>query len=98
LPLGSVEPDSEPIDLCLGGILSQQAIGVLVRATLPGTVRIAEVHRDVGGHREALVVGEFGASDPGQRFVEFLGQPAGLLDPRLDERVRVTAGILASIT
>jgi Bax inhibitor 1 like protein len=36
--------------------LSQQQIGVFVRAALPGTLRIAEVDLDVGGYCEGLVL------------------------------------------
>ena len=38
-------------------VLSQQTIGVLVRATLPGLLRITEVHLNVGRQAEALVIG-----------------------------------------
>ncbi len=31
-----------------GEVLTQQPVGVLVRATLPGTVRVAEVDRHAG--------------------------------------------------
>src|SRR5258707_888811 len=61
---------------------------------LPGTLRIAEVHCDVSCHREALVIGEFEASVPGQRLVEFLRQLLGLLDQCLDDSLRVAAGDL----
>jgi hypothetical protein len=50
----------------LGQILTQQAVGVLTRATLPGTMRVAEVdaHAGVGrqfgmaGHFLSLVIGQ----------------------------------------
>jgi hypothetical protein len=35
----------------LGKVLPQQAVGVLVRAALPGAAGVAEVDRDVGGCR-----------------------------------------------
>ena len=36
-------------------VLSQQAVGVLVAATLPWTARITEVNLHVGDNREAFV-------------------------------------------
>src|SRR6266542_1455080 len=44
-----------------GEVLTEQAVGVLVRAALPWAPGVAEVHRDVGGDREASVVGELHA-------------------------------------
>jgi putative transposase len=57
-------------------VLSQQAIGVLVGASLPGALRIAEVHLQVSGHREVFVIGKLHAQpkrrkapvDKGQRL------------------------------
>src|ERR1700726_1766751 len=40
-------------------VLSQQAIGVLVRAALPGTLRIAETDVDFGRQRKATMIGKF---------------------------------------
>ena len=42
-----------------GKVLSQQTVGVLVRATLPGMLRISEVYLDVGRETEASVIGQF---------------------------------------
>ena len=39
-------------------VLPQQAVGVLVRAALPGALRIAEVDLDVGRQRKAAMVGQ----------------------------------------
>jgi len=39
----------------LGQVLSQQAVGVLVDAALPGTVQIGEVDRHPGGFRQPLM-------------------------------------------
>ena len=59
-----IEPQSNAIEVGLGEareigssreVLSQQAVGVLVAATLPGTARITEVNLHVGGNREAFV-------------------------------------------
>ena len=39
----------------MGEVLSKQAIGVLVRPSLPGTLRVAEVDLDLGGDGQRLV-------------------------------------------
>ena len=58
-----IEPQSNAIEVGLGEareigssreVLSQQAVGVLVAATLPWTARITEVNLHVGGNREAF--------------------------------------------
>src|SRR4029077_20230006 len=54
----------------LGKVLSQQAIGVFIRAALPRTLRIAEVNIDVGRQREPSMIRKFLASVPGQRFIQ----------------------------
>ena len=59
-----IEPQSNGIEVGLGEareigssreVLSQQAVGVLVAATLPWTARITEVNLHVGDNREAFV-------------------------------------------
>ena len=45
-------------------ILPQQAVRIFVRAALPRTVRIAEVHLDVRGHGKGLVRGQFHPTVP----------------------------------
>src|SRR5882757_3113396 len=59
-----IEPQGNAIEVSLGEareigssreVLSQQAVGVLVAATLPWTARITEVNLHVGGNREAFV-------------------------------------------
>ena len=47
-------------------ILPQQAVRVFVGAAPPGTVRIAEIHLDVGGHGKGLVPGQFHPAIPGE--------------------------------
>ena len=49
-----------------GEVLAQQPVGVLVGASLPGAVGVAEVDRYVGLDGERRVGGEFFASVPGQ--------------------------------
>ena len=72
-------------------VLPQQAIGVFVRTTLPGTSRITEVHLDVGVQAEALVIRHFLAAIPGQRFIEFSWQLVGMLDQRVNDGLGVFA-------
>jgi len=47
-------------------ILSQQAIGVLVRSTLPRALRIAKIDVDVGRQRKSTMSRQFLAPVPGQ--------------------------------
>lgn len=47
----------------LGQILSQQAVGVLVRAALPRALAITEEDRDIGGQREPSMISQ-GPSPP----------------------------------
>ena len=50
----------------LGKVLSEQAIGVLVGAALPGALRIAKVHRDVGRQSKPPMIRKLLAPVPGQ--------------------------------
>src|SRR5437879_13892917 len=70
-----IQPQSNAIEVGLGEareigssreVLSQQAVGVLVAATLPWTARITEVNLHVGGNREAFVAKHLLALVPGQ--------------------------------
>jgi len=50
-------------------VLPEQAVGILIGTTLPGVLRIAEVHRDVLRQGEAFVVGHLFGTVPSQRLV-----------------------------
>src|SRR6266436_6778162 len=50
-------------------VLSQQAIGVLVRPALPRALRIAKIDVDVGRQRKATMIRKFLAPVPGQGFI-----------------------------
>src|SRR3984893_5884487 len=52
-------------------VLSQQAIGVLVRPALPRALRIAKVNVDVADQRKSSMIRKFLAPVPGQRPVQF---------------------------
>ena len=72
-------------------VLSEQAIGVLVRPALPRALRIAKINVDVCRQREASVVRKFLATVPGQRFIQFLRQLGSVFDERIDNRLAVLA-------
>src|SRR3954452_16919103 len=57
----------------LGKVLAQQPVGVLVRATLPGAVGIADVDRHASLDPELGVLGHFRSLIPGQRLPQLLG-------------------------
>src|SRR5271163_4104460 len=50
-------------------VLTQQAVGVFVRSSLPGGVRITEVNFHIRGYREAFVFSHF---QPASRFRQVL--------------------------
>src|SRR3954466_8770954 len=54
-------------------VLAQQPVGVLVRATLPGAVGIAEVDRHASLDPELGVLGHFRSLIPGQRSSQLFG-------------------------
>src|SRR3712207_6071484 len=54
-------------------VLPQQPVGVLVRATLPGAVGIAEVDLKTGVDPQAGVLGHFRSLIPGQRSSQLFG-------------------------
>src|SRR3954467_8000050 len=54
-------------------VLAQQPVGVLVRATLPGAVRIAEVDRHASLDPELGVLGHFRSLIPRQRSSQLFG-------------------------
>ena len=49
----------------LGQVLSQQPVGVLVRAALPRTLRIAKIDFYMGGYAEVLVLRHLQPTIPG---------------------------------
>src|SRR5882757_9530023 len=51
-------------------VLSQQAVGVLVRSALPRALRIAKIDVDVGRQRKATMIRKFLSSVPGQGFIQ----------------------------
>ena len=54
-------------------VLSQQAIGILVRPALPRALRIAKIDVDVGRQRKATMIRKFLAPVPGQGFISSFG-------------------------
>ena len=59
-----------------GEVLTQEPIGVLVRAALPRTGWVTEIHGDVGDNAEGAVLGHLRSLIliPGQRSPQLLGQ------------------------
>jgi hypothetical protein len=78
----------------LGEVLSQQAIGVLVRPALPWALRIAKIYVDFGRQRKATMIRKFLAPVPGQGLIQLLWQLLRPLDERGDDRSGVLAGHL----
>src|SRR5450432_1388176 len=75
-------------------VLSQQAVGVLVRPALPRALRIAEVNIDVGRQGKSSMIREFLSPVPGQRFIQLARQLPCLLDERRYDRLGVFVGHL----
>ena len=75
-------------------VLPQQAVGVLVCSSLPGTVRIAEVDLHIRSYREALVFGHLQPAIPRQRPPQGCGEPADLPTQGRNDRSRVFASHL----
>src|SRR4051812_39030223 len=57
-----------------GEVLAEQAVGVLVAAALPWTVRVGEVDLDAGLDGERGVLGHLGALIPGDGSPEMFGK------------------------
>ena len=67
---GDIVQDPGPVEGEVGAlreILPQQPICVLVAASLPGRVWVAEVDRHPGRHRDLLMLGHFPSLVPGHR-------------------------------
>ena len=56
-----------------GEVLSEETVGVLVGATLPGTLGVAEVDIEIGVYSELSVLGHLGSLVPGQGAAQLLG-------------------------
>src|SRR5216684_7106432 len=53
-------------------VLSQQAVGVLVRPALPRALRIAKIYVDCGRQRKATMIRKFLSPVPGQGLIQLL--------------------------
>ena len=58
-PLYSGELENAPTNRSARKVLPEQAIGVLIRAALPGTLWVAEINVDFGRQRKATVICKF---------------------------------------
>jgi hypothetical protein len=81
----------------LGEVLAQQAIGVFVRAALPGALRISEVYLQPGVNAQAGVLCHFRSLVPGQRLAQLLRKSAHGPDDGLADRFGSVAGKWRSI-
>src|SRR5579872_246677 len=77
-------------------VLAGETVRVLVRASLPRTLRIAEVDLHIGRDAEGLVLGELGPSVPRQRSAQLHRERAHLLQERSNNGDRVLASTLTS--
>jgi hypothetical protein len=75
----------------LGEVLAQQPVGVLIRAPLPGAVRITEVDLDTGIDAELHVVAHLFALVPGQAASQGRRQGLDLAGKRHPDGVGVPA-------
>ena len=78
-------------------VLSEQAIGVLVRAALPRALRIAKIYVDFGRQRKATMIRKFLSPVPGG-LVQLLWQFLRLLDESGDYLWASLPATLANIT
>src|SRR4051795_1595708 len=78
-------------------VLAQQAVGILVRAALPGAVRVAEVDRDPGVDPQMCVLSHLRALVPGQRLPQVLGQGGDRARDGIAHRLGTMAGERRSI-
>jgi hypothetical protein len=76
----------------LGKVLAQQAVGVLVRAALPGAVRVTEVDLDPSGDPQMGVLCHLRALVPGQRLPQLLGQGGDRARDGVADRFGAMAG------
>src|SRR4051794_10519437 len=78
-------------------VLAQQAVGVLVRAALPGAVRISEEHREAGLDRELGVLRQLLAAVPGDGPAELFRQDPDGNGERVLHRDRAVAAQCGAI-
>lgn len=75
----------------LGEILPEQAVGVFVGASLPGTGGVTEVDRHVGCRGELVVASHLNTLVPGQGPFELRGQVKDGVEERIADQVRCTS-------
>ena len=101
VPLGSVERGGHGVEVvagvpaqvgALGKVPAQQAVGVLIRAALPGAMRIAEVDPQSGDDVELSVLRHLGALVPGQRPAQLLGQGHDRCGDRVPDSLGAVSG------
>jgi hypothetical protein len=75
-------------------VLPQKTVGVLIGATLPRTLRIAEVNLDIGRQRLPPMIRKLFAAVPGQRLVQLIRYRLRLLDQRGNNTLGILVGDL----
>src|SRR5271170_2588713 len=72
-------------------VLAEQAVGVLVGPSLPGALRITEIHSKPAVDRELCVLCHLRTLVPGKRSAELLGQSGDLTGDGVAHRLGATA-------
>ena len=75
-----------------GEVLSEETVGVLVGATLPRCLGVAEVDIEIGVYSELSVLGHLGSLVPGQRLAELLRQGGDRLSDRVADGLGAMTG------
>lgn len=76
----------------LGEVLAEQTVGVLIAATLPWALRVAEVDLETGIDPQLRMLGHLGALVPGQRATQVDRQAADRLCDGIADRFGTVTG------
>ena len=85
---------SGPIGNSRSGLRSSGSIVIRARPTLPGTLRITEVHFHIRGHRKVLVFGHFQSAVPRQRASQGSGEFTNMFTQCCHNLRRISGGYL----
>ena len=75
-----------------GEVLAEETVGVLVGATLPGTLGVAEVDVEIGVYSELSVLCHLGSLVPGQRAAQLFGQGGDRLSDSVSDCLGAMTG------
>jgi len=79
-----------------GQVLAERAVGVIVRSALPGLMRVAEIHCDIGGDVEVGIVGHLLGLVPGGAAASSAGSVVMACSTRCASRPPGTCSIKAN--